>query len=340
MLVIGTGGGLLWRAWHLGDQEALTLAPAERLDLLVDLTDLADGERLMLLNSAPAPFDGQPAPPLNQLYAEGDPAGLNPYPWAMRVDIDHHAHPKGAEPELFTATAAAVLNPAFARLSHQPEEAESSEDPALFELPDHDHRTIVLAENPPGHLYLHQIVEDPAGKIHIQFPGETSPRTYRVENWSPTDPAPSSSRVSFYDRIPLRPQAGRWQVWRFLNATGDTHPMHIHQSEFQPLGSAGTVLTVTDANGSNLYDPQTRATTAPLVPDPVTPPRAFEPAEVHGWKDVIRVDPGNVVEVAVRFDLPGRFVYHCHILEHEDTEMMAPFTVTVADMSDGGRMPM
>ena len=62
--------------------------------------------------------------------------------------------------------------------------------------------------------------------------------------------------------------------------------------------------------------------------DPNDPgPRAYEPTEVHGWKDVIRVDPGNVVEVAIRFDVPGRFVYHCHILEHEDAGMMRPLTV-------------
>jgi len=42
-----------------------------------------------------------------------------------------------------------------------------------------------------------------------------------------------------------------------------------------------------------------------------------------------------VVKVAIRFDLAGRYVYHCHVLEHEDTEMMRPFVVTVMDMKDG-----
>jgi FtsP/CotA-like multicopper oxidase with cupredoxin domain len=138
--------------------------------------------------------------------------------------------------------------------------------------------------------------------------------------------------------VALRPRVGQWQVWRFVNATSDTHPIHIHQS--QPLHRRGSRLIVTDAQDVNLYDPETRKTSAPLVPDTENRGRTFEPSEVHGWNDVIRVDPGNVVELAGRFDIPGRYVYHCHILEHEDTEMMRPFVVTVTDMHDGAIGPM
>lgn len=52
------------------------------------------------------------------------------------------------------------------------------------------------------------------------------------------------------------------------------------------------------------------------------------------------MDPGNVVKVAIRFDIPGRYVYHCHVLEHEDTEMMRPFVVAVMHMDDGEMGPM
>ena len=95
-----------------------------------------------------------------------------------------------------------------------------------------------------------------------------------------------------------------------------------------------------DASGANLYNPACRTTSAPIVPDPTCHGRAFEPPETLGWKDVIRVDPGNVVKVAIRFDIPGRYVYHCHVLEHEDTEMMRPFVVTVLHMDDGDMGPM
>jgi spore coat protein A len=340
VLVVGTGGGLLWRAWRLGDEQALTLASSDRIDVLVDLTGLADGEQLLLLNSAEAPFGGDPPLPLAELLIHGDRPHRNPYPWVLRLDIDGHAPTRGAPRALFTDTAAAVLNPAFRRLVRHEQQPARASEPEQFPITAADCRTILLAETiQPGHLYLHEVIEDPDGEIAIQFPGDTAPTTWRVEGWMADDQAGSSSRVSFYDRIALRPRVGQWQVWRFVNTTGDTHPMHIHQSQFQPLHRAGTRLVVTGAD-ENLYDPETRKTSAPLVPDTENSPRTFGPSEVHGWNDVIRVDPGNVVEVAVRFDIPGRYVYHCHILEHEDTEMMRPFVVTVTDMHDGAMGPM
>jgi o-aminophenol oxidase len=336
VLVIGTDGGLLWRPWRLGNDQAITLASAERVDILVDLTGLHDGEQLMMINSAPAPFGGEAAKPLDTLLAEGDRENRNPYPWVMRLDVDSEAPTHGAPRALFSSTAAAELNPGYRRLAVDGTPPPPPGEPEQLTVPMTTPRIVLLAEtNPPGHLYLQEIVEDPAGRISIQFPGEAAPKTYRVEGWLPSDPAPTSSRVSFYDRIALRPRVGDWQIWRFVNATGDTHPMHIHQSQFQPLSPAGAKLVV--GNDVNLYDPETRTTSAPLVPDtdPNHPPRTYEPTEVHGWKDVVRVDPGNVVDVAIRFDLAGRYVYHCHILEHEDTEMMRPFVVTVTDMADG-----
>ncbi len=213
VLVIGPVGGLLWRGWRLGDDQALTVASSDRIDVLVDLTGLQEGEQLFLVNSAQAPFQGKPpSSPLTTLLTEGDRPGRGPYPWVLRLDVDHDAQPVGAPGSLFTDTAAAVLNPAFRRLVHDKQQAPTGE-PEPFPVTKHDHRTILLAETtPPGHLYLHEIVEDPAGKISIQFPGEAAPTTYRVEGWMPDDKAVSSSRVSFYDRIALRPRLGQWQV--------------------------------------------------------------------------------------------------------------------------------
>lgn len=336
LLVIGTDGGLLWRAWQPGAADALTLAPAERLDVLLDLTDLAEGSSLYLINSAQAPVGGEPAPPLDRLLACGDRSGRNPYPWVARIDIDAFSPWAGGPQSLRDDLAAAELNPAFRRLVHDVTEPPEAGRPPQLSIETHAHRTILLAEtDPPGHLYLQEIVEDAAGKIALQLPGDPAPKTYRVEGWLAGDQARSDSRVSFYDRIALRPQLGQWQLWRFVNTTGDTHPIHIHQSQFQPLDVAGTLLSVADASGANLYDPMSRMTSSPIVPDPTSPGRAFESPETLGWKDVIRVDPGNVVKVAVRFDIPGRYVYHCHVLEHEDTEMMRPFVVTVMHMDDG-----
>jgi o-aminophenol oxidase len=342
VLAIGTDGGLMWRPWQLTGTDALTLAPSERIDVLVNLAGLPPGEKLYLINSAPAPFGGEPVPDdLTGLFAAGDRRGRNPYPWVLRIDVDSHAPTPGCRAELYPGIAGTELNPDFRRLVHEAPGPIASDEPPPLEITGYAHRTILLAETPiPGHLYLQEIIEDHDGGIELQLPGATAPSRYRVENWLASDKAPSSTRVSFYDRVSLRPQVRQWQLWRFVNATGDTHPIHIHQSVFQPLGAAGVALKVTDDDGNNFYDPDTRITSASLLPDPDHQGRRFEPPEVHGWKDVIRVDPGNVVTVAVRFDLPGRYVYHCHIVEHEDTEMMRPFVVTVTDMADGmGGMP-
>jgi spore coat protein A len=57
---------------------------------------------------------------------------------------------------------------------------------------------------------------------------------------------------------------------------------------------------------------------------PVTPPEAFE----AGWKDTVRADPKMVTRIIVRFEgFAGRYVWHCHVLEHEDNEMMRPYDV-------------
>ena len=264
----------------------------------------------------------------------GDDPGRNPYPWVLRLDVTADGLPgsRGA----VHRDRHGELNRAFRRLVHDADPPAEGE-PQQFEIEGHTHRVVLLGEtDPPGHLYLQEVVEDPFGAIELQLPGDLVPRRYRAEGWMNGDQSPSSARVSFYDRLALRPRLGQWQIWKFVNTTGDTHPLHIHQSQFQPVGDAAALLAVaTVEGGPNRYDPTYRRTSTPLTLES-DPGRAYEPQERYGWKDVIRVDPGNVVSVAVRFDIPGRYVCRCHVLEHEDAEMMRPFLVTVTNMDDPG----
>ena len=326
---------------------ALTLAPAERLDVLVDLSQEA-GRALFLVNTAPAPYQGdQEQPDLADRPAlanflghnGGDAANKNPYPWVMQFDVNDTANsqPGTDRAELDDIFTGGVLNPDFRRLVHNPTGAA---DPEEYVLTKHEHRIILLAEtDPPGHLYLHELVEDSSGHIQLQLPGDPFPRTYRVEGWTAQDKRPSSDEASFYQQVGLRPLVGQWQVWKFVNATGDTHPIHIHQSQFQPLDDQAG-LVVQQAGGVNLYDPTDRRTFIPIVPaQDQSVARTYDPQETLGWKDTIRIDPGNVVEVAIRFDLAGRYVYHCHVLEHEDTEMMRPLVVLPRAMPNMPGLP-
>jgi len=58
-------------------------------------------------------------------------------------------------------------------------------------------------------------------------------------------------------------------------------------------------------------------------------PKGPGPGE-GGWKDTVKMNPGEVTRIIANFDLAGRYVWHCHILEHEDDEMMRPLIVQPA----------
>ena len=99
-------------------------------------------------------------------------------------------------------------------------------------------------------------------------------------------------------------------MWEFYNTTADAHPIHIHEVVFEVVNRENLVLG--DANG----DP-----VEPFIPDGVvTPP---EPNET-GFKDTVLAYPGQVTRVRAQFLTPGQFVWHCHIVEREDNEMMRP----------------
>ena len=135
---------------------------------------------------------------------------------------------------------------------------------------------------------------------------------------------------------------GSWEVWNLVNLTVDTHPIHLHLVEFQVIDRIPV-----DTSG---YAPGTGAT---LPGRPIdlsksgtlsqTYPRGVDANET-GFKDTVRVNPGEVVRLAARFDgYCGRYMYHCHILEHEDMDMMRPFVVispTAADATAANGMGM
>jgi spore coat protein A, manganese oxidase len=116
------------------------------------------------------------------------------------------------------------------------------------------------------------------------------------------------------DPVLETPVLGTAEIWRFINTTGDTHPIHVHLIQFQVLDRQP-------------FDVDTYLNTEPrqiVFTGPAVPPEATE----AGWKDTVRANPGEATRIIARFeDFSGRYVYHCHILEHEDNEMMRPFDV-------------
>jgi spore coat protein A len=116
-------------------------------------------------------------------------------------------------------------------------------------------------------------------------------------------------------RVTENPALDSTEIWEFVNTTDDAHPIHLHLVRFQILDRRSFDVSAYWSNGALKYK------------GPAVPP---EPAEA-GWKDTVRADPGMVTRIIVRFEgFAGRYVWHCHILEHEDNEMMRPFDVVAA----------
>ena len=103
---------------------------------------------------------------------------------------------------------------------------------------------------------------------------------------------------------------GTIEKWRFINTTMDAHSMHLHMLPFRVVERQG-------------FDKQAFAQGSLRL----VGPRRHDENE-SGWKDTARVNPGEVLTIAIRFDgYPGTSTYHCHMLEHEDNDMMRPYLV-------------
>jgi spore coat protein A len=137
----------------------------------------------------------------------------------------------------------------------------------------------------------------------------------------------------FDEPVDETPRVGTNEVWQFINLTGDAHPMHLHLVKFQVVNrqpfnaKAYTAAWTTWVNAGR--NPATKPVLANFLAGAATPPLPQE----MGWKDTAISYPGEILRVISKFEvpplttLPAEYVYHCHILEHEENEMMRPFTV-------------
>jgi FtsP/CotA-like multicopper oxidase with cupredoxin domain len=112
--------------------------------------------------------------------------------------------------------------------------------------------------------------------------------------------------------ITENPNVGDTELWEFYNFTADAHPMHVHEVVFEVVNRQALV---TNADGETLPPIE-------FAGDPRDP----EPWET-GFKDTVIAYPGEVTRIKARFAVPGQFVWHCHIVEHEDNEMMRPYRI-------------
>jgi FtsP/CotA-like multicopper oxidase with cupredoxin domain len=293
---IGSDGGLLPAPVTL---DQLTLAPAERADILINFADF-QGKHLTLVNTFDPPFE---------------PGTTTPNPDVMQFRVD-------STPAHDSFTLPSKLSPSFVRLTHDT-------------LPEHGHRWLVLTLLQNRHPEMWEMVEVdqppsalPAdGIVQVMLPGDTKPKTLQRVSRTFRDAA------NFYI-----PQEG-WEMWRILNLSPVAHPIHLHLVHFQVLGR--------ELFNANSFDTTVGGTTTPVTHLGAGP---LDPNE-QGWKDTVRVS-GQVVDGVLQGELvsiisqfsgaSGRFMYHCHIFEHEDEGMMSTFVVMPQEvmaidphMSDG-----
>ncbi|MEU5691816.1 multicopper oxidase domain-containing protein [Actinosynnema sp. NPDC020468] len=285
---IGTDGGLLPRPAAL-PAGGLTIAPAERADLLIDFSRLR-GRHVRLTNGHRT---AAPEPDIMQFRVE-----------------DRARHDRFELPE--------VLSPSYVRLHHGTTVPE-----------DHDHIFVGLV--PPGsggedhpQMWELQEITDPA-RIPATLPAPgivqlTDPNTGQVRTFERVASLFDDTTSVFIDHE-------RWAIWNFVHLGGPTHPMHVHLSQFQALTRSNLALDPATGAAAG-FDVAVGGTTAPL-PAP-GPGRPLDPQE-EGWKDTYQVSAGEWLTIAGRFDgATGNFMYHCHILDHEDEGMMRPFVVMPA----------
>jgi spore coat protein A len=124
------------------------------------------------------------------------------------------------------------------------------------------------------------------------------------------------------DPVTEDPKAGSTEIWNMINDTGDAHPKHIHLVQFQVLSRQPFDQNKFDSTGQlNLLGQ----------------PQGPAPEEQNAYKDVVKSFPGTVTKLIMKFDMPKgtvvvpgqryKYVWHCHILEHEDNEMMRPMDI-------------
>ncbi|MEH2451970.1 multicopper oxidase family protein [Nostoc sp.] len=118
-----------------------------------------------------------------------------------------------------------------------------------------------------------------------------------------------------------KPKLGTTEVWELYNTTQEPHPIHLHLVSFLILNrqnfAGSAVPIIKDPRKTKLF-----LQNAGLIGNPEPPP-LYE----KGWKDTVVVNPGEVVRIIATFDKPGNYLWHCHILEHEDFDMMRRFQV-------------
>jgi spore coat protein A, manganese oxidase len=271
---------------------SLFLAPAERADLILDFGSYA-GKNIVLYTDAPAPF------PM------GDPRNDYFPQWNKSFNPVNGLTTAGFGPNTRVLMRFKVV---AATGSDLPLTLTTATDLSVGIDP-----FLTVPAGPPRRLTLNENF-DAWGRLQQRLGTDAL--------------AVRGVGLAFMDPSTENPAAGTTEVWEVYNLTADTHPIHLHLVNFQildrqPFDTAQYLAGVTAFTG---------------------PPTGPDPNET-GWKETARMHPGTVTRILMRFDLPitpfpvpnslnprlttsgKEYVWHCHILEHEEHDMMRPMVI-------------
>jgi spore coat protein A, manganese oxidase len=273
---IGTDLGLLNRGVRMS---SITIAPGERVDLVLDFSAMA-GQTFVVGNSANGPFPfGDP------------PLGGATIVMQVQVNLPRNTQLPMPVASLLPSTnlrrtaATPALVPAATRLA-------ALRAPTV--------RRLILGEG-----------TDQYGRILPM-----------LGTYHPSNAALNRGTLSFQDPPTETPPLNATEVWEIYNISADSHPLHMHLVQFQVIDrtpityNPPTVTTMANGwQGVKLEGPVTRGAPVPA------------PAHEGGWKDTVVCPPDEVTRILVKFTRRGKYIYHCHILSHEDHDMMRWYQV-------------
>ncbi len=289
--VIGTEGGFLEAVTSV---DALSIAPGERYDVLIDLMDMPVGTQLILHND------------------QEDITGKRTAAFKELLRIDVQGPRVGSDAQF---------------------------QPATVSIPKREDK-LVNALKRPGFAAIDAEIDTgvPIGLLEADLTSFSAPlklRRFVLEEYQlimPTLPGRRSPSVlingmDWKSAPPVDIAKDDYEVWEFQNTTPDTHPMHIHLVQFQVLSRRNIDILDGVSTDPDRPEPKTVLRYSDDTDPAVRARDTWRPGVVAdhemGWKDTVQCYAGQATRVAMRFDgYRGDYVYHCHILEHEDMGMM------------------
>jgi len=290
-------------------QQALLMSLAERADVIVDFSGLPDGTVVRMINTGPdEPFDG---------FQDNLPADPGTTGQVMQFIVDSglNGAPGSSDgtttaPENLVLNVKPVLGPAINAGNPRRVSLNELDSDSICVRADAETGDLLVpirqvpcdSEAPPG-----TVVEPYGPSIDLVGPANgsgvkatgvplrwTSPGV-GVEKTVDLPSGPASVWVT------ENPPLDAIEEWEIYNFTMDAHPIHLHLVNFEVVKRT--------------------------LPDGTPSPNGSQQAWETGFKDTVIAYPGEITTVKALFDIEGLYVWHCHILEHEDSEMMRPYFV-------------